>query len=240
MFMKGTYRLGLAAAMFVAAPQAFAQDDTQASAAARTTVDYLFPEGSYARLMKSSMDAMMGPMMESISSLPMRDLAQMAGVPEERLLKLDEETLGEVTEILDPHYKERFTVSMNAMMGGMSGLMTQFEPAMRDGLTEAYANRFSASQLAEINAFFATPTGSAYAAESMAIFMDPAVVGKMQEMIPAMMEQIPALTQDMMEATADLPPPRQPSDLSEAERARLAELLGVEVDDLRDAPLAEG
>ena len=75
--------------------------------------------------------------------------------------------------------------------------------------------------------FFATPTGKAYAADSMIIFMDPEVMSKMTTMMPEMMKQMPAITAKLKEATAGLPPPRRAEDLTPAQRKRLAVLLGV-------------
>ncbi|MEZ5742906.1 MAG: DUF2059 domain-containing protein [Sphingomonadaceae bacterium] len=200
--------------------------------AARQTVDHIFPLGTYARVMDKTMDAMMGPMMEGMADLPLRDLARMGGLSEEDLAEMGEGTMSEVMAILDPAYKERMDRSMRVMMSEMGGLMSRFEPAIREGLAEAYAKRFSPGQLAELNAFFATPTGSAYAADSMVIFMDPDVMSKMQAFVPEMMEEMPTLMAKVGEATKDIPPPRKYSELSDADREKLSKLLGVPADEL--------
>jgi hypothetical protein len=113
------------------------------------------------------------------------------------------------------------------MMTEMMGLMTEVEPDIRDGLTSAYAARFDTAQLQDLNAFFATPTGKAYAADSYLIMMSPEVMAKMQAFMPKFMKLMPSLVEKVQAATAKLPPMRKYADLSEAEKNRLAGLLGV-------------
>jgi hypothetical protein len=177
------------------------------------------------------MDSMMGgtfqSMMNSMGDLPVRDILAAANVPSEQIDKLGEGTLKEMMAILDPAYEERMNLMMTTMTGQLKDLMSEFEPAFQDGLTRAYAKRFDARQLGELNRFFATPTGAAYANESMMLFMDPEVIGKMQELMPAMLERMPKLIEAMTTTTAHLPPPRKPGDLTPAERAKLEALLGT-------------
>jgi hypothetical protein len=49
-------------------------------------------------------------------------------------------------------------------------------------------------------------------------------------MMPALMEEIPRLEGKLEQAAADLPDPKKSEDLNEADRARLADLLGVPVE----------
>ncbi len=196
-------------------------------AAARQTVAAVFPEGTYARLMERSMGAVMDSMMDTLGEIPLRDITAATGETPEQLEQLGEGTLQEMLAILDPAYEERMEVTMKVMADQMSDLMGQFEPAFQDGLARAYARRFDTAQLAELNAFFATPTGSAYASEPMLLFADPEVMGRMREVMPAMMKQMPRITKALTEATAHLPKPRKPEDLSPAEREELEALLGT-------------
>ncbi len=74
----------------------------------------------------------------------------------------------------------------------------------------------------------------------MSIFMDPEIMGEMQALMPEMMQQMPKLAEQAKKATDALPPPRRIADLSKAERKRLAAILGVKEDDLKDRPYAAG
>ncbi|SFF74738.1 hypothetical protein SAMN05518801_101197 [Novosphingobium sp. CF614] len=193
-------------------------------ASARQTVDYVFPLGTYARIMNGTMDKIMDSMMDSMSKMPLKDLAGLSGVDTQ---KLGSASLAEIMEIYDPAYKERLKVTTHTMMAEMIGLMTDFEPEIRDGLAKAYAAKFDAKQLGELNAFFATPTGKSYAADSYIIMMSPEVMEKMQAFMPRMMQQMPAIGEKVKAATAALPAPRKYADLGKAEKAKLAKLLGL-------------
>ncbi|GGN53904.1 hypothetical protein GCM10011349_28990 [Novosphingobium indicum] len=216
--------------------QAEAPVDPARLAAARQTVDYVFPAGTYARIMNATMDKIMDSVMDSVGKMPIKDLAGMGGVDTS---KLSSASLSEIMAIYDPHYKERMTLTTHTMMGEMTTMMTEFEPEIRDGLAHAYAAKFDVKQLGELNAFFATPTGSEYAADSYMIMMSPKVMDKMQAFMPKMMKQMPAIVEKVKTATADLPPPRKYADLSDAERAELADLLGISVAELEEQQAAK-
>lgn len=195
--------------------------------AARRTVDLIFPEGTYAKMMRESVNAMLGPMLESLGSLPVYQVAQLTGMPVEDAKKLGDGTVAEVMAIYDPAYRERAESSMRAVMKRMTGIMSKVEPDVRAGLARAYAKRFDARELGELNAFFTTPTGRRYAAESMMMFLDPELMQTMQKMVPVMLQEMPAIEQAAKAATANLPLPRTTCDLTEAEKTRLVKLLGL-------------
>lgn len=196
-------------------------------AAAQTVVDQLFPTGTYARIMNGTMDTVMKSAMASVGDLPLKDLAGIGGVPEEQLKQMGDGKLKEMLAILDPAFDQRMDATMRAMMPELTKLMTQFEPGIREGLTMAYARRFTPEQLAEMGRFFATPTGAVYASESMVIFMDPEVVNRMMGMMPEIAKQMPSIMGTVEQAMSQLPKPKSYDDLTKAERSRLAALMGV-------------
>lgn len=198
--------------------------DAARISAARQTVDYVFPTGTYARLMNGTLDKMMDSIMDSTMKMPLKQLAGISGVNAE---DLGSASLEEIMQIYDPAFKQRMQISTRTMMSEMIPLMTQVEPDVRAGLTQAYAGKYTAAQLGELNAFFATPTGKAYAADSYLIMMSPEVMAKMQGFAPKLMEQMPAIVEKVKAASAGLPEPRAYADLSKSEKARLAKLLGV-------------
>ncbi|PEQ12921.1 hypothetical protein B2G71_08775 [Novosphingobium sp. PC22D] len=195
-------------------------------AAAEKAVAALLPPGTYARIMDGSMNAMLDQVLDSVSRMPLRDLAAAGGLDEERLADIGEGTMREMMEILDPAYDERIRLSTRAMVGEMKAMMSSFEPSLREGLAQAYAARFTAEQLDDINAFFATPSGALYARESMVLYTDPAVMAKMQEFMPRMMKQMPAMLEKVRQATADLPAARKYEDLDDEQKARFEALIG--------------
>lgn len=203
-----------------------ASDPAQARAA-RAVVDQIFPAGTYARIMDKSMDAVMGSVLGSLDQMLLRDLSRIGGASEEELRQLGDGSLKQMMEITDPAYRQRIERATRVMTEQMSASMTRFEPGIRDGLAQAYARRFSAAQLGDLNTFFNTPTGKIYAAESMMLFLDPEVMNRMQAMMPELMKEMPAMIAAMEQATADLPKPRTYADLVKDERARLAQLMGI-------------
>jgi hypothetical protein len=180
--------------------------------------------------------------MDAVGQAPMRDVAGMVGAKPEELAKLDKGTLGDILAILDPAHQQRMAITMHELMPLMTQMVTDLEPGMREGLAHAYANRFTPAQLADMNAFFDTPSGSAYAANAMLIQTDPEVIGQMTSALPramrTMMSQMPAIAKRVDAASAGLPKPRKWADLSPAERTKLAQLLGVSEDSLAQKALA--
>ncbi len=211
------------------APQADAAPiDPARLAAAQKAVTYIFPAGTYARMMDRTVNGMMKPMLDSMGKLPLKDLAAIGGLSEDQLAKMPESTLEEAMAIMDPAFKERTAAAMPAMFKAMQGLFAEFEPAMQEGLSRAYARQFDAAQLAELNTFFATPTGSTYAANSMLIFTDPEIMRSMQTLMPALMKRMPEIAKDMEKELSKFPKRKTYDDLTSDERKRLMRLLGIE------------
>lgn len=198
----------------------------------------LLPNGTYRRMM----DAMMGQVTSQVTnqmlSMPMRDLVGMSGLASADLEKMGPGTMRQVMTLLDPAFEERMRRTMPILTSGMTDIITRMEPSIRDGLAQAYASQFSDAELAEIDRFFASPTGANFAAKSMTIMTDPAIMAKMQALMPELMKAMPAIMQRAQAATADLPKPKRVADLSEADRAKLTALLGT--DPAKPAPPAPG
>jgi len=234
--MNRVFRSSLMGLALLAAPVTNAQTAPDAArvAAAQPVVDKIFPVGTYRRMMEGTLSKMMDSMMDGVMKMPIAQLARIGGVPEEKLAGLNQSSMEQISAIVDPHFRERTTLGMNAMMASMTEMMDGFEPKVRDALTRAYARKFDGRQLAELAAFFRTPTGDLYARQSMMMFMDPEIMSEMQALMPEMMKKMPEMAAKAEEATKKLPPPRKIADLSPEERGKLAKLLGVKASDLKD------
>ena len=234
--MRRAFRFSLIGLAMLAAPMAQAQSapDALQVAAAGPVVDRIFPAGTYRRMMDGTLSKMMDSMMDGVMKMPIAQFARIGGVPEEKLAGLDQSSMEQISAIVDPNFRQRTKLGMNAMMASMADMMDGFEPKVRDALTRAYARKFDRTQLSELAAFFRTPTGDLYARESMMMFMDPEIMGEMQALMPEMMKKMPEMAAKAEEATKKLPPPRKIADLSQEERSRLAKLLGVKASDLKD------
>lgn len=205
-------------------------------ALATTVVDKVFPVGTYKRLMGGTMDRLIAGIVDAAGTMPIRQLAALGGLSEAQARELPDTSLAQITAIYDPDYRERTRLTMRVMMDAMSGVMTRFEPRVRVALARAYARRFDVAQLTDLDTFFRTPTGALYAHESMAIYMDPELLEEMQSLTPELLDAMPAILKQAEAATASLPKPRRIADLSDADRRKLAALLGVKPVDLKDPP----
>ncbi|MBO9574805.1 MAG: DUF2059 domain-containing protein [Sphingobium sp.] len=227
------------AALPAAAQPANEQIDPARLASAKVTVDFIFPTGTYAKMMDGTLQSALGPIMDATGSMSVQQIALAAGVKPEDVSKLGKGTLADIMKILDPAYKQRMDATMGAMMPAMAKVMSDFEPGMREGLTRAYARHFDKTQLDDMNRFFATPSGAAYASNAMLIQLDPEVMTRMTEAMPKVLQGVLGAMPDIMKQveakTAGLPKPRKYADLTPAERTQLATLLGVPEKDLRKA-----
>ena len=130
------------------------------------------------------------------------------------------------------HYDEvrgqlkRMDAIMPVMMNMMVDMMDKLEPDVRAGVAEAYANRFSTAQLIELDRFFSTPTGNAYAAQSMLVYTDPAVIERMSKMTPRLVAMMPEMMKKVEAASAAFPPMPKKGQLTKEQRDKLAAMLG--------------
>ena len=224
------------AVALIAAPvlaQSSAAPDPARIEAGRALAAKTLPVGSYQKVMEKAVPGLTDTVLKQMLNLPVKQLVGLAGIPPEQVQKLGSATIKQIMAIMDPAYEQRAQIGMRAIFTVMGEVMVQVEPEMREGLAEAYAGRFTAAQLGELNAFFSTPTGSAYAAQQMMIMNDPAVMARMQKIMPLIVQQMPMIATRVQTATASLPKPKTATDLTDADRAKLAQLLGVTSDKLK-------
>ena len=201
--------------------------------AATAIVATMMPEGFYGELMRDMMEKTMRPMMAMFSE-PDFLLASRLTLDEAAIAELGDAEKKELLTMLDPAWDQRADTMVNAIVANMGGAYAAVEPPVRAGLAKAYAVRFDEAQLADISSFFATPTGGEFARQSMALFADPQVMGATMEAMPEMIGSFTEMETSMEAALESLPAERDYADLSAAQRARMADLLGVEPDALGD------
>ncbi|MEM8726105.1 MAG: DUF2059 domain-containing protein, partial [Pseudomonadota bacterium] len=209
--------------------------------AAQSVVVKLFPEGTYAKMMDETMRPMLDTMLGEFGGTPAMALSQLTGLGPLDFAQVEDDKLKEALALFDPSAGERNAAMGNMMIGMISEVVEAIEPAYRAGLARAYAVRFTEAELADLDAYFKTPVGSKYAAESFLIFADPQVMSAMNDMMPAVMERMPQIMEGMTSISEDYPEGRKFSDLDDGEKAQLSELLGVTLEDLAiSEPASEG
>jgi hypothetical protein len=189
-----------------APPPASAPLEPAHLALARTTIDFVWPLGTYERMMKGTMDKMMDAMFQSMFDMKLTDIVPQTGknAPDPKAANL---TMREMMEKADPHFQERLRITTRVMMEEMIPMMNRVEPDIRAGLARAYARKFTDEQLADMNRFFATPSGRVYASEAMLTMMDPEVMSSVMKFAPEFIREMPGIMAKVQAATASLPPP---------------------------------
>lgn len=222
---------GMMAGLFQTEP--LTEEQNARLPAAQAVIGEMMPDGFYGEMMAGMMDKMLRPMLTMFSQ-PEFVLGARLTVDAEAIEALEEAEQAELTAMLDPAYQARGDAMVAVLTSRMGGMFTAMEGPMREGLSKAYAVRFDDAQLADIAAFFATPTGGEYARESRALFADPQVMQASMQALPAMMSGFGDIESAMREAMAALPAERGYGDLTEAQRERMAELLDVDPAQLAD------
>lgn len=202
---------------------------------ARQVVGAMTPEGFYADIMDEMMSGMLQPLFDMVGDEGIAEevLEQQVGLTPEEQANLSEEARAQAVSLLDPAAKERAGAVMSATTKLMRDLSREIEAPFRDGLSRAFAVRFSDAELRDVQGFFATPSGASFARQSVALYSDPQVMGAMMSVMPKVMENVPQMMEGVERATANLPKQRSYADLSAAQRQQLARLLGMSDGELR-------
>lgn len=170
----------------------------------------LFPDGTYARMMDGMVDKLFGGLMDPMMGMKASDftgtIKSNGEVDDAKLdAALSNKSIGEMAAERDPVFRERTKIMFTVLFKEMAPLYSELEPAMRAGIAKSLARRYSKNQIADLNAFFSTPTGAAYGQASMALYTDPEVMDASMAAVPKMMEKLPAIMKKVEEATAHLP-----------------------------------
>ena len=203
-------------------------------ALAQKTMGALIPAGSLERMIDNLYGKIFKTLMGELGGQSDLMISINTGVDNDKVAALDEATKVKIADMFDPHRKEREDQITKVIKPLISEALTDMEVPMRDGMAKAYARKFTAPQLTDLNAFLATPTGTVYANEWMAAQADPEVMLAVMKALPPLitkfMDRGPQIEKDMKE----LPKEKQLSDMSDKELAKLAKLMKVDVKVLKE------
>lgn len=200
----------------------------------RVTAGKLLPDGAYGKMMDQMMGSIMKPILAMDPGFSAGTISAKTGMDYEAAEKLTEEQRAAIEAILDPGRNQRTEGGLALISPLLIEAGKLLEPPMREGIARAYARKFSAAQLTEINGFFATPAGAAYAAESFAIQMDPEVLSATMQAMPVMMSKVMGGATEMEAKMKALPQERKIAELNATELAQLAKLTGRSTQDLTE------
>ncbi len=201
---------------------------------AQQTMGSLIPAGSLEKMIDNLYGKIFKTLMGELGGQSDLMISIKTGVDNDKIAALDETTKTRIADMFDPHRKEREDQITKVIKPLISEALTDMERPMREGMAKAYARKFSAAQLTDLNTFLATPTGTIYANEWMALQADPEVMVSVMKALPPLiskfMDRGPQLEKDMK----DLPKEKQLSDFSDKELASLAKLMKVDVKVLKE------
>lgn len=109
----------------------------------------------------------------------------------------------------DPRARPIFERYMTRLSESATAAMKAGQPEMMAAMARAYARRFTVAQMAEVEAFFRTPTGQVYMEQGTTIMADPDVAAWQQKVTA---EQFARMPEAIAQLTAELAalPPRTP------------------------------
>lgn len=203
-------------------------------ALAQQTTTALIPAGSLEKMVDNLYGKLFKGLMDEFGGTSDLMLSIKTGVESEKIATLDEKSKLAAANLFDPYRQQREDQINKIVKPLISEALGDLEGPMRNGLAHAYARKFTAQQLGEMNAFFTTPTGKAYASEWMALQADPELMLAMIKAVPPLVNKFIDRGPEIEKDFKDLPKEKQLADLSDAELARLAKLMKVSVKELKE------
>ena len=195
--------------------------------AATALVEKIIPPGTMGEMISGMFDGFISPMMTANETAGKVTLAKLLGVPASHLRAVDEEAAARAATMLDPDWRLRNEREAETMPRAMNAMMRTMEPALKAAMAEMYAIHFDADELRDIDVFFSTESGAAYARKSFVMTADPRFAGAMMAAMPDMMAGVATMRSELEAATADLVTPRSWEELETAEQDKLATVLGL-------------
>ena len=170
-------------------------------ALAKSTAEGMLPAGTYAAMF----DDLMAGVVDRVLALGPADF----GVTGAKDPAAAPTTLRQQMAKEDPYFDERMRIMQRVIREELVKISAVMEPKLREGLARSIARRFDQRQLKEINAFIATDSGKAFAAQTMQMWVDPDVMRSMVQTFPHMITAMPGAMARLEAETAHLPKPKK-------------------------------
>lgn len=177
--------------------------DPERLALARTSSEAMWPNGAYGRMMTG----FVGGMFDRVMLLKTSDLAALSNKPKKPVAASKDVSLHEQVAGKDPYFDQRMAAMRDALNEEMAKISAILDPRMREGFARAMARRFDARQLRDINSFFASPAGHAFAGQYMQLWLDPDTMRSIFSSMPELMKLMPEMAQKLKAAQDKFPKP---------------------------------
>jgi len=185
--------------------------------AARGVAIHMWPDGTYGMLL----DSFVGSMANTVLDLKPADLAMFDDKKSDKdggkkplmAAKDPNLTLRDQLRRDDPYFDRRVAAITAALRIEFARMSPLLEPNLREGLSRALARRFTEPQLADLDAFYRSPTGQAYARESLKMWFDGDVMRSTINSMPTLILQLPGAMERVDAAAKSFPmPPKKQTD----------------------------
>ena len=163
-------------------------------AAARGTIDVMWQKGTLGSLYLGMIDGMV----DRGLALHETDFAEMTGKKVDA--KASPLTFRQTLTAKDPRFEQKLASVRQLVAKELGKVSDVIEPGFREGLARSVARRFDAKQIADINAFLATPTGHAFGPQAMQLWFDPDVFRGMIAAFPQLIKLGPDMARDFQAA----------------------------------------
>lgn len=174
-------------------------------ALARTSAAAMWPNGAYGHMMTG----MMGNVFDRAMQLKASDLP--GGAKAKTAAADDDLSLHDMAMAKDPYFDKRAAAMRQVVEDEAGQVSAIIDPRIREGLARSMARRFDEHQLADINGFFATPSGQALATQYMQMWVDPDMMRSIFTSMPDMMKLMPGMMQKIKAASEKYPSPPKPA-----------------------------
>ena len=168
--------------------------DSVRLAAARGTVDVMWQKGTLGSMYLGMLDGVV----DRGLALHESDLAQISGKTVDA--KASPLTFRQTLTAKDPKFDQKLASIRQLVGKEINKVSDIIEPGFREGLARSVARRFDAKQIADINAFLATPTGHAFGPQAMQLWFDPDVFRGMIAAVPQLIKLGPDMARDLQAA----------------------------------------
>lgn len=198
--------------------------------AAQALAEIILPPGTFDAVMAKSLRTTMRPLLQMavLGKADTTFVRERLGLSAEQWTSLPNSSKVELANLLDPAFGQRARADLAAVFETLKPVSATIEPYVRQAIVAMHAQQFTEAQMTDIGAFFATPTGAIYAEQWLSTMFDPRLFAVNMELTSRMISFGVQAQARMTTDTGLVGTERAYSDLSEAERDRVAEIVGMD------------
>jgi hypothetical protein len=175
--------------------------------AAQQMMSKLMPAGTNRRILQVANDTMLQPVFDKVWNMTGAELADLFGVPAPTG-KAAKQTMAEELGKNDPNARQRINAYIKAYIDISGDMMTPIEPDLSLAMARDYARKYDLAQLTEMNRFFATPAGAAFAKDFMLSSFSLDVLQTTLMVMPKMMKDAKSYAKRWEEVAKAYPMPK--------------------------------